>query len=78
MPFPSSQFSRVPVLPLAWQAAPACFINTAQATLGENPRFSQVQLHSGELHYLQHCTYKTVCVCVRETLRDEEKGSKVG
>lgn len=43
----------VSVLPLAWQAAPACLINTAQAALDENPRFAQVQLHSGELHYLQ-------------------------
>lgn len=47
----------VSVLPLAWQAAPACFINTAQAALDENPRFTQVQLHSGELHHLQ-CTDK--------------------
>lgn len=46
-------FDAVSVLPLAWQAAPACFINTAQAALDENPRFTQVQLHSGELHYLQ-------------------------
>lgn len=50
-------FDAVSVLPLAWQAAPACFINTAQAALDENPRFAQVQLHSGELHYLQ-CTDK--------------------
>ena len=54
MLFSSFQLSRVTVLPLAWQAAPACFINTAQVTLDENPRFSQVQLHSGELHYLQY------------------------
>lgn len=54
MLFPSFLFSRVPVLPLAWQAAPACFINTAQPTLDENVRFSQVQLHSGELHFLQY------------------------
>lgn len=50
-------FDAVSVLPLAWQAAPACFINTAQAALDENPRFAQVQLHSGELHYLR-CTDK--------------------
>lgn len=50
-------FDAVSVLPLAWQAAPACFINTAQAALDENPRFAQVQLHSGELQYLQ-CTDK--------------------
>lgn len=48
------QLGTVSVLPLAWQAAPACFINTAQAALDENPRFAQVQLHSGELHYLQY------------------------
>lgn len=37
MRFPSFQISRVLVLPLAWKAAPACFINTAQPTLDEKP-----------------------------------------